>query len=126
MSLRNTARGQVTRAAHQRCQGQDGAVRRPGLGAGHPALRPELLGLGGEGFLRLLVHEFHFLQPHFPHCSAGWRLFPGSHKSSPVPLSYCPFQTIRAEFLFLCYLLLKSKFLKPLPPFLPGFPQGQA
>lgn len=111
-------------AAHRRCQGLGGGVRKPGLRAGHPALRPGLLGLGGEGFPRLWLRSFTSSSPtsRIVRLGGGW--FPGSHKSSPMPLSYCLFQTIRAEFSFLCYLLLKFRFLRPLPPFLPCCPQG--
>lgn len=123
VNSRNAGRGQVRWVAHHRCQGQDGVGRRPGLGAGHPALRPELLGLGGVGLPRLLAREFHFLQPHFPIVCWVEAGYAGPLWSSPMPLSYCLFPTIRTPFLFLCSLLLKFKFLKSLPSFLPCFPR---
>ena len=85
MSSRNTWRAQVMRTAHQMCQDQHGAVRRPGLEAGHldPLSRVAGLAWGwqwGGAFPGVWLEGFTSSSPFSSVVWLGWRLvFCGSH-----------------------------------------------
>lgn len=132
VSSRNTGSTRVMWIAHQRCQGQDGAVRTwPGSWALGPSIQSHWAWMQvavGRALPRLPAQGFLFLQSHFPHCLAGvkagypWLLL---NQCDAIVSLFFPDNKNGIES-FLCYLFLRFKVLKPLPLFLPCFPQGLA